>query len=220
MTAVFLEIALDVAEERDIAQRRGNQEQQGDDEDDGGKCNRDEEEFGDESSLVPKGDDEVGVEFLKREKGVEGEGVHSLTRAVRENQSFPALKSEEDEKGKVILLLGGVLNLREKAEVIIRPDAVVCIRHDICECVRYIAAGNDLLCLPALVYHEEIAKDDAPDEDPMSGSKVDTALKPILIATGVYLVGPGFGRQHGYGREKIRKIHNEGFGEEGVDKHI
>jgi len=169
MTTVFLQIALDVTQERNIGNASGGQQQQRTRANDNGK-----DEGYDECArykvrgilrqVIPITSNAIWACVLCQIERNQSHCIDSLPRSVSKQETFPAFEREEDEEGKVVFLLGGVADVAEETEVIIRAQAVVVIGHHVGEGVGDVSAGNDLFCFIPLISQQEKREDDAANE--------------------------------------------------------
>lgn len=90
-TVTHLEIALDVAQQRNITDSRNNQQEHADQPDqDGGDHGQQQEQGNDR--IVPIGREVVRLEIVRVGKRVEGESVDALTRSVSSDETFPVYR--------------------------------------------------------------------------------------------------------------------------------
>lgn len=105
----------------------------------------------------------------------------------RERERGRTLEGEEDEESELVLLLLGVVDLAEEAEVVIAPQSVPILRHDVGEGVyqgeegqlrhslaarlqltRNVSRLDDSPRLAGFPRQEQEREDDASGEDPFS----------------------------------------------------
>ena len=80
-------------------------------------------------------------------------------------------KGEENKESKLILLLFGIVDLREETEMIIRFQRVIIISHHIREGITDIPRSDDDPRFSRLPREQEKGEDDASYEDPFSDCK-------------------------------------------------
>jgi hypothetical protein len=206
VAAVLLEVAPDVAQQRDVADAGDDEQHERDAGDDDGEGHRARERVRDEGAVgkvlgrvVPVARDSR----LGEPERVERDGVDGLAGRVRKHEALPALEGEEDEEGVVVLALGGVADVVEEAEVVVRAQRVVVVRHHVRERVRDVAALDDLLRLACLVREQEEAEDDTAEEDPAADVEVDGDAAFRERAAFEDVVGPVVRGDHRDGREHV-----------------
>jgi len=168
VTAIFLEVSLDITEERDVAYSRGYEKEKGTGKDEDGKEGRDRESGCDH--IVPR---EIFLQVVPRRlvillcqiDGKQSQSIDNLTRAISEEQTLPTFEREENEESKIIRYLRRLLNMvKKKTEMVIGTKGIVIVRHDICEGVRYVTTQYNPLGFPCLISKEEKGEYDTTDK--------------------------------------------------------